>query len=482
MLGPIRKFSTSIYAKILLGIVVIPFVFWGMGSSFTGGNKNIIVTIDKEKYSSQDFVNYIKKFASSDNKISSSQIEELLSIFIGEKLIEKEVEYYEIKLSDKSLSRLIKHQKEFKRENVFSRTEYEKFLLEMNMTAVVFETNLAKHERKKQLLNFIGGGIIPGKFLVNASYDKINQKRDLESINLNKLVDEKFVYTEEQIKSYYDTNIKDFEETFKNVEILELNPKKLTGTDEYDNLFFKKIDEIDDDVTQGSNFNSIMQKFNLDSSELFNFNKSGKDINSNKINNLSKNLIDIIFNIKSSQTTHLFESNDKYFIVEIHKTEIIKKELHDAGTKKEILFNLKKEYKRKLIAEIISKINQNSFSKIDFDKFSNDKNLPIKKISLENQNDNKIFKKDFLDLIYRAPEKKVIIVHDLYLAENFLIYIDRIKSVTINEKTNEYKKYLNISQNKISNALLNTYDDYIKKKYKLDINYKTLEAVKNYFN
>ena len=238
MLGPIRKFSTSIYAKILLGIIVIPFVFWGMGSSFTGGNKNIIVTIDKEKYSSQDFVNYIKKFASSDNKISSSQIEELLSIFIGEKLIEKEVEYFEIKLSDKSLSRLIKHQKEFKRENIFSRTEYEKFLLEMNMTAVVFETNLAKHERKKQLLNFIGGGIIPGKFLVNASYDKINQKRDLESINLDKLVDEKFVYTEEQIKSYYDTNIKDFEETFKNVEILELNPKKLTGTDEYDNLFF----------------------------------------------------------------------------------------------------------------------------------------------------------------------------------------------------------------------------------------------------
>ena len=108
-------------------------------------------------------------------------------------------------------------------------------------------------------------------------------------------------------------------------------------------FFFKKIDEIDDDVTQGSNFNSIMQKFNLDSSELFNFNKSGKDINSNKINNLSKNLIDIIFNIKSFQTTHLFESNDKYFIVEIHKTEIIKKELHDASTKKEILFNLKKK-------------------------------------------------------------------------------------------------------------------------------------------
>ena len=43
MLAPLRKFSQSIYAKILLGIIVIPFVFWGMGSTLTGGNKNIIV-------------------------------------------------------------------------------------------------------------------------------------------------------------------------------------------------------------------------------------------------------------------------------------------------------------------------------------------------------------------------------------------------------------------------------------------------------
>ena len=62
MLSSIRKFSTSIYAKILLGIVIIPFVFWGMGSNFVGGNKNIILTIDKDKYSIQDFASYIQNF------------------------------------------------------------------------------------------------------------------------------------------------------------------------------------------------------------------------------------------------------------------------------------------------------------------------------------------------------------------------------------------------------------------------------------
>ena len=49
MLGQFRKFSSSIYAKILMGIIIIPFIFWGMGSSITGGSKNVVVVIDKEK-------------------------------------------------------------------------------------------------------------------------------------------------------------------------------------------------------------------------------------------------------------------------------------------------------------------------------------------------------------------------------------------------------------------------------------------------
>ena len=43
MLGPIRKFSSSIYAKVFLIIVIMPFIFWGMGPVFQSGKKNVIV-------------------------------------------------------------------------------------------------------------------------------------------------------------------------------------------------------------------------------------------------------------------------------------------------------------------------------------------------------------------------------------------------------------------------------------------------------
>ena len=70
MLASIRKFSSSIYSKIFLIIVAIPFVFWGIGPLFKEGNINVVVVIDKEKHSTEDFVDYMQKFVSSDQKIT----------------------------------------------------------------------------------------------------------------------------------------------------------------------------------------------------------------------------------------------------------------------------------------------------------------------------------------------------------------------------------------------------------------------------
>ena len=60
----------------------------------------------------------IKILITRNKKINANQVEELLSMFISEKLIEKEANYFKIKLSDNSLSKIIKNQKAFKKENI----------------------------------------------------------------------------------------------------------------------------------------------------------------------------------------------------------------------------------------------------------------------------------------------------------------------------------------------------------------------------
>ena len=92
-----------------------------------------------------------------------------------------------------------------------------------------------------------------------------------------------------------------------------------------------------------------------------------------------------------------------------------------------------------------------------------------------------MLKKDLIDQIYAFSGKKVIVVTDVNLLENFLIYIDKIETVTISKDSDDYKKYMNLSKIKIRKDLYNTYDNYLQKKYKININHKALDNIINYF-
>ena len=165
MLGSIRKFSSSIYAKVFLVIVAIPFIFWGMGPVFQGGKQNTIAEIGKNKISTTEFINYINSKSTENMILDDRTIEKLLSSFIGEKLMSLEIDNYNIKLSDNSLSAIIKNNKSFIKDKKFSRTKYEKFLIENNLNAVTFENNISELNKKEHLFSFIGGGIMPSYFI-----------------------------------------------------------------------------------------------------------------------------------------------------------------------------------------------------------------------------------------------------------------------------------------------------------------------------
>ena len=208
----------------------------------------------------------------------------------------------------------------------------------------------------------------------------------------------------------------------------------------------------------------------------------GKNINDNIVDEIPINLIENIFSLNKDDSILLIETDNKYFIIEHLETKNIQKNLKNPIIKKSILTNLKKDAIKKLISEIISKINQNSFTKSDFDKLAKEKNLTVKKINIESQNDDKILNKNLINQIYSFSEKKVIVVHDVDFVENFLIYIDEIENVDITENSDDYKKYFALTKVQIRNELFDTYDNYIRSKYEIDVNYKALDTVKNYFN
>ena len=479
MLSSIRKFSNTILAKIFLAIVAIPFIFWGMGDLFSTGSKNTIATIGKDKIHIQEFIKHVNNYTSINQEVDEKVIDELLGNFIGNKLIEREIVKFNILLSDASLKKIIKNQRLFKKDNKFSRIEYEKFLVKNGLSAVIFESNISQEEKKKQLLELVGGGIFPPLFLTDLNFGKINQKRNIEYINLNNAFLNDINFTQNQIKSYFEKNKENYKKIYKSIKFVKLSAKNLTGNDDYSDLFFQKIDEIDDSIFNGENLEYILKKYDLQNPSSLTFDMEGQDKNLKKIDIFTEKDLKKIFEINNSPSTILLQTENEYFVVEIFDTESIQGDVNSQGVKKNVLLNLQKESKRKLIVNLINKINQNNFSKKDFVKFSTDKKIKIIKLRLDSQNDDKNLDKGIIKQIYSHPEKKTIIVADIGLEKSYLVFIEKVENIHIEENSEYYEKYFNLSKSKIKNDLYNTYDLYLKKKYEIDINYNALNSIKN---
>ena len=175
MLEKIRKFSKTIFAKILLVIVVIPFVFWGMGGVFNSGNTNSIAKINNTNVSTQEFIEFLNNSKISQNviaaNINNNILEELLRQFISIKILELEIQELDIIVSDKSLANEIKKDQNFLDDNNnFSRVNYEKFLLVNNITASNYEKGVKERILQQRLFAYIGAGVISPNFLTNSKY------------------------------------------------------------------------------------------------------------------------------------------------------------------------------------------------------------------------------------------------------------------------------------------------------------------------
>ena len=86
MIGSFRNFAKTKFAGLLVFIMIIPFVFWGMGSMFSSGNANNLAKINKTNISTGDFFVYLDEINIAGetirNNLKNNIIEELLSTLI----------------------------------------------------------------------------------------------------------------------------------------------------------------------------------------------------------------------------------------------------------------------------------------------------------------------------------------------------------------------------------------------------------------
>ena len=469
MIGSFRKFAKTKFAGLLVFIMIIPFVFWGMGSMFSSGNSNNIAKINNTNISTEDFIEYINNSnipnQTIKENINKNIIEDMLSALISTTLLDLEIKDFKILITENTLLNKIKTNENFLGENgQFERIKYEKFLLENNQSAPAFETKLRARELQKNLFDYVGAGTTSPKFMSKKLFEEENKKLEIDFFNLKDFYKKENEITDLDIKNFLNENEDQLKVTYLDFEYAIINPQNLLGVDEFNQAFFDKIDEIEVDISNNTDLKLITSKYSIKPISIKDFRYSE---NNNEIERKIFELKNIEFDI--------FENKDDFILYKINKSEDRTPDLNDIELKTEILELIYQKNKFEYNSQLLKKISNKNFGSNEFIKMGGEK---IKNLTLSSITDNKKFEINAVELLYSLPINSYTLINDkeknVYLAN-----IKNFKNQSMDELNHE--KYRNKQNNNNKNSILKSYDLLLNQKYEVVLNNKTIERIKNFF-
>ena len=482
MLTSIKKKTTSFLAKVLIFIIILPFLFWGMGDAFRGGNQNVLATVDSEKISAQSFVSYVNRLNLSEqqreNLSTTDLLDKILSDYVGKKIMTLEIKSQGINLSNNSLKQILITDKTFFKDDKFSRTQYEKFLLESAISAPIFEQNIAEQVRKKQLLTFLSEGILLPEALIKKEFDNENQTKIIQYLELDKLY-ANIQVRDDEVKKTYESNKSLFAQEFKKIRYTELLPDSLTGQKEYNEAYFGKIDEIENAILDGNSMSSFVKMFNLSLTTINETNRQKKDKGGNDIVKIEEVVFSKIFNISKINEPELININNKFYISEIIKVEKINRTLDDIEIKEAIISQLKIKNIIESNTDIVKQMSEGKFKKKQFDNFGKNKGIKIKKITLSDIKNESVFKSDIIKEIFKINDGELQLVTNSQLTKNYIIFSEKTEKQTFSKNTKNYEQYKSKAKLNLANQIYSTFDRALNDKYSVEINQKVLNRIKN---
>ena len=456
---------------ILIIVIIIAFGFGGFGGGFLSNNQNNIAKINKTNVTKQDLLEYINKSGISQKAIQENLnkniIEELLSGLISTTILDLEVKDFNIKLSQNSLSKKIKFNDNFIDEKgTFQRIKYEKFLLENNISAPIFEKRLKDREVQKKLFDFIGAGTVSPKFLVTKLFEIENRKLSIDFINLESFYRRNNKTTDQDLLNFIKNNSDQLKIEYIDFKYALINPQILIGINDFNEEFFDKIDQIENNILNGINFETIISEFDLKS----------KFVKDYKFSNESNLIEKKIYEVRNNDFD-IFESGDDFVIYKIENLKEKQPDINDAQTKKKIVELVVQKNKYDYNKKLLDQIRDKKFTQNDFLNFGKDS---IKSLTLNSIKDNNKFEINSVQMLYSLPLNSFTLIND----ENNNIYLAKVvnyEDIELKLNTNNYDQFFNKENTRIRNNILQSYDLFLNDKYSVNINQTAINNIKNLF-
>tara|TARA_E500000178_G_C16802838_1_gene653247 strand:- start:36 stop:890 length:855 start_codon:yes stop_codon:yes gene_type:complete len=283
---------------------------------------------------------------------------------------------------------------------------------------------------------------------------------------MEKLYKLKEDYSNQEIEAFIEENKEQLKREYIDFKYAILNPKNLVGVDEFNQEFFDEIDKIENLISQGSTFESI-----LDSKDVKIIKVDGYAPSSESLTNDS-----LIYQNKSSKLD-MVESGDNFLFYNIINSYEKIPDLNDNNIKNQladiVYQNGKFAYNQKIFEEIQKKEMSNS-------RFINLGGEDVQNIELNSISDNEKFDINSIKVLYSLPINSFTLVNDA----NDKIYLVKIvssKYKSFNKSDDEYIQFVKNESAENRKSILQSYDQLLNEKYEVKLNQKTIDRVKNYF-
>lgn len=221
MMERMREGANSIWVKIILGLIILSFVFAGVGSYLAGSGNQFAAKVDGQEISQREFEtayqnernrmqlqlgDYFSTLMGDPAYVQQFR-RNVLDRMVNDLLIQQRAEELGMRISDAQVRQTILSMPEFQRDGAFDNEQYNMLLRRAGMTPDMFAESMRTDLLRQQFLIAIQGSDFALSNELTALTKLEQQQRDIRTLTLNVAEFTKNVdVSDDEAKAFYEQN------------------------------------------------------------------------------------------------------------------------------------------------------------------------------------------------------------------------------------------------------------------------------------
>ena len=182
-----------------------------------------------------------------------------------------------------------------------------------------------------------------------------------------------------------------------------------------------------------------------------------------------------------TQSPEIVNVDSNYYLAEIKDIEKKNKTINDPEVLEAL--NAQLSFKKKIEnnSSLAKDISLGAFKNENFKKFADKNGLAVINYQISSLKQNDIFDEGLVKRIFLTKDGEVNLITNSTLTKSFLISTKKTQYKKLDKKSNEFEKYEAKARLNLINKIYQSYDENANQKYKVEVNQRTIDRVKNSF-